>query len=101
MFDLIKKSVFTGIGLALKTKDEVETLARDLVEKGKMGEEEGNKFVGELLKKYEDSKNKLDGRVETLVKKFMKKADLVGKNELMELKKEIAELKETFNKPQV
>ena len=98
MFDLVKKSVFTGIGLALKTKDEVETLARDLVEKGKMGEEEGSKFVSELLQKYEDSKNKLDGRVETLVKKFMKKADVVSKSELIELKKEIAALKETVTK---
>jgi len=29
MFDTIKKSMLTGIGLALKTRDEVEDFAKD------------------------------------------------------------------------
>ncbi len=44
MPDLIKKTMLTGVGLALKTWDEVEDLAKELVEKGKMSEKEGKNF---------------------------------------------------------
>jgi polyhydroxyalkanoate synthesis regulator phasin len=41
MLNIIKKSMLTGIGLALIAKDEVEDLAKELVNKGKMSENEG------------------------------------------------------------
>ena len=52
MTDLIKKTLLTGVGLALKTWDEVEDLAKDLVDKGKMNEKEGGKFIKDLHKRY-------------------------------------------------
>ena len=36
MYDLIRKGMLTGIGLALKTWDEVEILAKELEKKGEM-----------------------------------------------------------------
>jgi hypothetical protein len=41
---VVKKTMMTGIGLALKTKDEVEDWARDLVTRGELSENEGEKF---------------------------------------------------------
>ena len=41
MYDLIRKGMLTGIGLALKTWDEVEALAKELEKKGEMPREEG------------------------------------------------------------
>ena len=46
--NLIKKTTLTGIGLALKTWDEVEDLAKELEKRGKMTETEGRKFLDEL-----------------------------------------------------
>jgi len=43
MLDLIKKTMLTGVGLALLAKDEVEGLAKELVDKGKMSEKDGKK----------------------------------------------------------
>jgi len=97
MFNLIKKAMFTGIGLALKTKDEVESLAEELVKTGEMTEKEGKKFLDELQERYEDAQNKLEERVEKTVKKLLKKADLVTADELKALKKEIRELKKAVS----
>ncbi|MBC8198601.1 MAG: hypothetical protein H8E80_00935 [Desulfobacteraceae bacterium] len=97
MFNLIKKAMFTGIGLALKTKDEVEDLANELVKQGKMSEEEGGKFLDELRKRYDEAQKKLEQRVEKTVKKLIKKADLVTADELKGLKKEIRELKKAVS----
>ena len=98
MADLIKKTLLTGVGLALKTWDEVEELAKELVEKGKMTEKDGKKFLSDLQERYEDVQSKLEERVENAVKEFLKKADVVTADELKALKKEIRELKKAVNK---
>ena len=93
MFDLIKKSMLAGIGLALKTKDEVEDLAKELAIKGKLSETDGKNFIEDLLNRYDDAQKKLEARVEKTVKEMLKKADVVTGDELKALKKEIRELK--------
>ena len=98
MIDLIKKTMLTGIGLALQTRDEVEELAKEYMNKGKMSEKEGTKFLDELLKKYDDAKQMLESRVEKAIKEFLKKADVVTGDELKALKKEIRELKKAISK---
>lgn len=93
MFDLIKKSMLTGIGLALKTWDEVEEFAKEMEKKGKMTEQEGKRFLDDLQTRYEEAQEKLESRVEQSIKKFLKKADIVTGDELKAIKKEIRELK--------
>jgi len=98
MLDLMKKTMLTGIGLALLAKDEMEELAREVVEKGKMTEKDGKKFLNDLQERYEEVQSKLEERVENAVKDFLKKADVVTADELKALKKEIRELKKAVNK---
>lgn len=97
MFDLMKKGMLAGIGLALKTWDEVEKMVQDVQEKGEMSEAEGRKFLDEVQKKYEEAQSKLEKRVEQTVKEFLKKTQIVTSDELKELKKEIRELKSIIN----
>jgi polyhydroxyalkanoate synthesis regulator phasin len=97
MLNIIKKSMLTGIGLALIAKDEVEDLARELVNKGKMSENEGTKFLEDLQKRYDETQIKLEEKVQKAVKDFMKKADVVTGDELKGLKKEIRELKKAIS----
>jgi len=98
MLDLIKKTMLTGVGLTLLAKDEVESLAKELIDKGKMSEKDGKKFLDDLSKRYEEVQNKLENRVEKTVKEFFKKADIVTTDELKALKKEIRDLKKAISK---
>ena len=97
MPDLIKKTLLAGVGLALKTWDEVEDLAKELVDKGKMNEKDGNKFLKDLQKRYEETQKKLEARVEKTVKDFLKKANVVTSDELKAVKKEVRELKKMIS----
>jgi polyhydroxyalkanoate synthesis regulator phasin len=97
MLNIIKKSMLTGIGLALIAKDEVEDLAKELVNKGKMSENEGTKFLEDLQKRYDETQKKLEEKVQQMVKDFMKKADVVTGDELKGLKKEIRDLKKAIS----
>lgn len=98
VMDIAKKAMLTGIGLALTAKDEAEELAKDLEKKLNLNEEEGKKFFKDIQKRYDDTQNKLEERVEKAVKKFLKKADIVTSDELKALKKEIRALKQSINK---
>ena len=97
MTDIIKKTLLAGVGLALKTWDEVEDLAKELVEKGKMTEKDGSKFLKDLKNRYEETQNKLEARVEKTVQDFLKKANVVTTDELKAVKKEIRELKKMIS----
>jgi polyhydroxyalkanoate synthesis regulator phasin len=93
MPELLKKTLLTGIGLALKTWDEVETLGKEMIKTGRMSEQEGKKLLKDLQSRYEEAQEKLEARVEKAVKDFLKKADVVTGDELKALKKEVRELK--------
>ncbi|MFO7558868.1 MAG: hypothetical protein R6X10_08555 [Desulfobacterales bacterium] len=93
IMSVVKKTMMTGIGLALKTKDEVEDWARDLVTRGELSENEGEKFVDELLKRYDEAREDLEKRIEKVTKEIMKKARVASMDELDSLKKEIDELR--------
>ncbi|MBW2646753.1 MAG: hypothetical protein JRE23_11345 [Deltaproteobacteria bacterium] len=92
MFDLIKKTMLTGVGLAAMTKDKVEELAKELADKGKLSEKEGKKLVDDLLKKSEKAKKDLEKEIERVVKDTMKKMNLAGAEELSNLTKRIRKL---------
>jgi polyhydroxyalkanoate synthesis regulator phasin len=97
MLNITKKAMLTGIGLALIAKDEVEDLAKELVNKGKMSENEGTKFLEDLQKRYDETQKKLEEKIQQAVKDFMKKADVVTGDELKGLKKEIRDLKKAIS----
>ncbi len=97
VIEFTRKAFLTGLGLALTAKDEVEDLTKELEKKMNMGEEEGKKFFHDVQKRYEDTQEKLESRVEKSVKEFLKKADIVTSDELKALKKEIRELKSTIS----
>ena len=98
MIDLIKKSMLVGVGFALKTKDEMQDLAKDIIKKSKMSERDGKKFIRDLEKRYDAEKKDMEDRVEKTVKELLKKGGIVTRDEIKELKNEIRELKKALGK---
>jgi polyhydroxyalkanoate synthesis regulator phasin len=96
MFDLIKKTIFTGIGLAGLTKNKVEKLAKELAKKGKLSEKEGKKLLDDFLKKSEKARKDVEGQIERVVKNTMKKMHLFTREDMLKLTKRIKKLEETL-----
>ena len=92
MFDLIKKTMLTGVGLAAMTKDKVEELAKELTEKGEMSEKEGRELVDDLLKKSEQAKKDLEKNVENIVEKVLGKMNLASKEDISKIEKRLKRL---------
>ena len=92
MFDLIKRTMLTGVGLAAMTKDKIEELAKELTKKEKLTEKEGKELVDDLLKKSEKAKKDLEGQIERVVKDTMKKMNIASGEELSNLTKRVKKL---------
>ena len=96
MIDLIKKIVFTGVGLASLTKDKVEALGKDIAEQAKLSEKEGKELLDELMKKSEESRKEVAGQVDKFVKESLEKMNLATRDDLLELEKKVQALSEAL-----
>lgn len=93
MIDLIKKAILTGVGIAASTKDKMEDLAKELIDKGKLSEQEGEKFVQDMLNRAEESREIFKGQTESLIKNTIAKMHLARIEDIELLKTEIAQLR--------
>jgi polyhydroxyalkanoate synthesis regulator phasin len=98
MIELIKKAMFTGIGLAALTKDKIEEIAQEFIEQGKMSRKEGEKLVEDIMKRSRESQEELTKQVEKLVERGLEKMNAAKISDIDSLKEEIVELKNRVQK---
>lgn len=93
MIELIKKAILTGMGMASLTKEKIDELARELIEKGKLSEQEGEKFLQEMRKRAEESKEALKTQTDKVVEATLSRMQLARVSDLEKLQTEIASLR--------
>ena len=92
MVDLIKKAIYTGVGLAVLTKEKAEELVRELTHQAKLSEQEGKELFDSLLKQSEHARNDLQSKIDETVLAVVKRLNLATKDEVAALKAEIEEV---------
>ena len=85
MFDMFRKTMFAGLGLALRTWDEIEETGKDWIRRREMSEEEGRKFMDELRDRYESSSRKFEEKVERTVEEALSRAHIASRRDLESL----------------
>ena len=92
MFEYLKKSLLTGVGLALRSKNEIEDLAKEFAKNSKMNQDEAKDFLKECQQKYEDARTGFDKKIETAIEKILLKLDLPSKSDIKALNDRIDDL---------
>lgn len=98
MKEALKNVLYAGLGAAFLTKEKIEELKTDLIEKGKMSQEEGKHFVDDLLRKSEKAKDQLDLWISKRVEDRVNQLNLATKDEIAELQRKIEELQVAINR---
>jgi len=93
MIDLIKKAVLTGMGVASLTKEKIDEFSKELIDKGKLSEQEGEKFILEMRKRAEESMDELKNHTNKVVESTLNKMQLARVSDLEKLQAEIANLR--------
>ena len=92
MFEMFKKSLFAGLGLAVVTKTKLEKVLEKLVEEGKMSREEAEKMGQELLESGEKQWDDFETKLKETVKGFLENMDLCKDSDLKKLEKKVKAL---------
>ncbi len=92
MVDLIKKTMMTGIGLAFMTKDKIEEVANELVEKAKMSEKDAKEFIDTVSEKSEEARKKVDDKIRATVTDVLEGLDVARTADIQALQARIERL---------
>lgn len=92
MVELLKKSVFATIGMALMTKEKAEEFGKKIASEAKLSESEGKQFVDELLKRVDDTKTTIEKMVAQHVEAALKKINIPTGKQFEELELRIRKL---------
>jgi polyhydroxyalkanoate synthesis regulator phasin len=98
MKDLLKNVVYAGVGAAFLTRDKIEEVRGELVNKGKMTKDEGKEFVDDLIKRSESAKDQLELWLTRQVEDRVNQLNLATTDEVADLRRQIEELQVVINR---
>lgn len=93
MKDVLKNMFYIGAGAAFLTKEKLEELRTELIEKGKMTQDEGKQFIDDMVKKSEEAKSQLDQQIHDAISAQLKNMDIARGDDISQLRTQIEELK--------
>jgi len=92
MKEFVKKSMLFGVGLAMATKEKIESVVDDMIARGEMSEKEGKETVHVLMEKSEEMKKDVMEKVEGMVQEALKRWNVPTREEVDVLKEKIEAL---------
>lgn len=76
MEKLIKKALYTGVGMIAATTERLQHVVDDLVERGKLSEDEGKKVVDDVIKNTETHRSQYESRFKKIVDSAYEKLNI-------------------------
>jgi polyhydroxyalkanoate synthesis regulator phasin len=98
MFDILRKALLAGVGVTYLTKDKIEEVGKKIAQDAKVSEDEGRKFVDELVKKSVEAKGSLEKTVSEKIETVLHAMNLPTRKDVDELKSKIAKLEAHLKK---
>ena len=88
MDELVKKFLYTGVGLAALTAEKLQETVDEMVGKGKVSKDEGKKIVDDFVDKVENQRDDFESRWKEMVDNFTSSVNfprLVTQDDLAEI----------------
>jgi polyhydroxyalkanoate synthesis regulator phasin len=92
MVDLIKKAMYTGLGLAVLTKEKAEELVKEIAQQAKLSEHEGKELMDSLMKQSDAARQDFQGKVDEAVMSVVNRLHLATREEVESLRAKVEEL---------
>ena len=91
---LVERAFLMGLGVLDITRERVNTLTNDMVERGKMSDSEAKRVADRMTEMASEQQEYIRKTVDTETDRFLKASGVATREDVEELKAEIAELKE-------
>ncbi len=90
--NFFQEGLYAGLGLALRAKENVEEFAKRISREYKMSEEEGKRFLEDLVKESEETKSRLDEIIEKRLESYLDEAGVPKKSDIDKISKKLDDL---------
>jgi len=98
MMELLEKTVYFGIGLAVLTKERIDQMVEEMVEKGRLSQTEAAKLAEELAARGREERDALMKVIQDEISRRLESLSIVTLEDMRKLKAEIAELELKISK---
>lgn len=92
MEDTFKKILYSGIGFISLTKSKIDEVVDDLIDRGRLSREEGEKIINDFKKESGSSKEAVENELYRWMEKAMVKMDIAHKKDIKDLQSQLEEL---------
>ena len=82
--EFVDKSLNFGLGLAVYSREKIEELVEEMVQKGEVAKKDARDLAGDLVKKGEEQRTQVQKMVHDEVTKILDKMDLARKSDIKE-----------------
>ncbi|EQB22633.1 hypothetical protein UNSWDHB_45 [Dehalobacter sp. UNSWDHB] len=89
MKSLIQKGIYIGLGLAMMSKEQVEKIVEELVEKGEVPVTESKNLVSDIINKGEKQQQVLEAKLREKIKEMLVELNIASKDDLAQLEERI------------
>ncbi len=94
MIDLVKKGFLLGLGAAELTREKVETLVDELIQRGELAQKERRAAIEELLEGGRKAQDELFKRVRATVERAIGELGLPTKADMAKIEERLAALEQ-------
>jgi polyhydroxyalkanoate synthesis regulator phasin len=98
VFEIIKKAMFMGVGLATLSKEKLAELGKEVAAKAELSEKQAAEFTTELEKRAEQARSDFESEIDRRMQSTIKRLGLVPATELSKLVARIEELTSRIEK---
>ena len=98
MMQLLKKSAFMSLGLAVLSTSAIKRIGQKIAEESKLSEEEGRKLVEDMLVESEKSKDLLKKKVEKCVKESVSEMDIATSKDVASINQRLEAIEKELSK---
>lgn len=96
MVEMLKRSIFATIGIALMTREKAEEIARRVASEARLSESEGKLFVDELMKRADETRQTFEKTVTQYVESALKKVNLVTRSDFEALEHRVGTIESSL-----
>ncbi|NOY76920.1 MAG: hypothetical protein GXO76_03505 [Calditrichaeota bacterium] len=93
MLDIIKKSIYFGLGTLSATREKVEDIVDEMIEKGQLTKDQRSKAVKELLDEAEKKEKELRNSIRSIITKILNEdIQVATKKDIAEINKRLSDI---------
>jgi len=95
MFDILKKTMLFGTGLASMTREKMEKFVDEMVKRGELSEKEGRELVDDLIDRSKKARKDFEEGVTKAVAKTLEKFSIPQRSEIDKILARLDELEKS------